>query len=777
MRLMKRYIIYIALCLMAAVSCEQLPDEVDIYGIGAYDLNDKGTALREKTLNVDAGEYVLGIYADGEFTAALEADDTWLRFAANEGSRQINGNGDTKIPFVYDINKGIPRTAVLTLQRGNNVFKLTFTQSGILEGGVNIQQKNLSVQSEGGRCGAKVITRIQPEDMAFDVTYGDEHDTGWISKIALENNFICFDVKSNLSTKIRNAVISVSYEGGKKGTIQVCQFYDGCAIDNMPISDFKNILSGENTFTFDKHIVLTGTVINEHSGKNGAENRLVSAESVDLEYSKRILYVQNEKGDSGVKLIFRTNCSNNVSRFDNISVDLYGATVKREENPVRYSVSGIPVSNIVSTMAGDAQLPRELTLEELDDEDIYTLVTLKELEIPVRKGSYVPVDIRNISIMIAYPMVIRSKGGSIAHMMMNVDCPWSRNGKIMPRGSGSISGVLVHEKCDNFEWDPEAEKFMTDSLGLNYRYITGLGTIGKYQIRPMAETDINLNDEPFSTLMYEWAYCNPVDTLPLVKNYEDKNLYPTYAARFDEEKMKTLPKSQITDSLKNTNAIFYCFNGSKSQMVKVAFKHCHDYTLLGPYTYGKNMSVHTNGNGIVDYKDTPAFWVRDQGGEKYGVLYSKELSGRWTEDNGATWCVSQWNVNKYWGMEFSTAGLTEDHKPLNLTFGTVASITKGPGLPRYWIVQWCDDGNTWKDVHEYTVPDFVNSANLRVFQLPGIKYITVNLPDEILGKEKVYVRLKPKDTKVGGASYDDGSTIASDAYNGINYVAIRYNNK
>ena len=164
MRLMKKYIKYIALCLLVAVSCEQLPEEVDIYGIGAYDLNDKGTALREKTLNVDAGKYVLGIYADGDFTASLEEDDTWLRFAANEDLRQFTGNGNTTITFVYDINKGIPRTAVLTLQRGNNVFKLTFTQSGILEGGVVIQQKNLSIQSEGGRCGAKVITRIQPED-------------------------------------------------------------------------------------------------------------------------------------------------------------------------------------------------------------------------------------------------------------------------------------------------------------------------------------------------------------------------------------------------------------------------------------------------------------------------------------------------------------------------------------------------------------------------------------------------------------------------------------
>ena len=81
-------------------------------------------------------------------------------------------------------------------------------------------------------------------------------------------------------------------------------------------------------------------------------------------------------------------------------------------------------------------------------------------------------------------------------------------------------------------------------------------------------------------------------------------------------------------------------------------------------------------------------------------------------------------------------------------------------------------------VAEYTVPDFVDKANRRVFQLPGIKYITVNLPDEVLGKERVYIRLRPTSTKVGTATtYEGGSSISSSCYNAINYVAIRYNNQ
>ena len=117
MRIMKRYILYIALCLMAAVACEQLPDEVKIYGVGCYDPDNKLTALREKDLDVDAGEFVVGIYADGVYTATLSDEDSWIRFADQQAARTISGNGDSTIKLVYDINKGIPRTAVLTLQR------------------------------------------------------------------------------------------------------------------------------------------------------------------------------------------------------------------------------------------------------------------------------------------------------------------------------------------------------------------------------------------------------------------------------------------------------------------------------------------------------------------------------------------------------------------------------------------------------------------------------------------------------------------------------------
>ena len=62
---MKKYIIYIALSLVAAVSCEQLPDEVNIYGVGCVD-PETGKALHEVDLGIDAGTYTINM----EYTAS-----------------------------------------------------------------------------------------------------------------------------------------------------------------------------------------------------------------------------------------------------------------------------------------------------------------------------------------------------------------------------------------------------------------------------------------------------------------------------------------------------------------------------------------------------------------------------------------------------------------------------------------------------------------------------------------------------------------------------------
>lgn len=732
---MKKYIIYIVLCLTAALSCEQLPDDVQIYGVGCKD--------KEVALGSDAGEYTLEVFADGEFTAALDESASWIRFASDPDAREIALSGDMTVDFAYDINRGIPRTAVLTLTRGTNVFELNFNQEGILEGGVTIEQKNISIPAEGGQFGAKISTKLRAEDLTFEVEYTEKNSTDWISAIGLKNNFIRFDVKANVTDIIRHAVITVRYDGGK-GYIQVSQYNAGSAMEEVDVTGLKELLDSEGEYMIESHIVLNGLVINDNLEKNGAENRLISVDNQDMTYADRIIYVQNEEGTDGIKLIFSKSCADLVSRYDRISLDTYGLMLKREDNPVRYSISRIPVEALVATSAGDAPAEKVRGLAELTDNDIYTQVTVPDVEIPVSKGSFAPIDIRYINLMVSYPMVIRDKDGGTSHIMVNVDCPWSRDGKGLPKGSGSVTGVVVHEKCDNFEWDAAKENELI-AAGQNASYITGLGTIGDYQIRPVRRSEVMISEdasESFSTLMYEWGYCD-YQGVNLVKNYtDDKDLYPTYPL--------------VADPL-TLDARFYCEKSGS----KVALNLVNDFTHVGPYVYGSEITEEANGNGIYDYLGRSAHWRPY--GAKNGVIYSKENKQEWETSNGSAWCAAGWSASQYWCAEFPTADLTSENSPLNITFGTMNHLKKENAI-RNWKVQWSADKEDWKDVSAYTIPDFAVDANRKVSQLPGTKFITVNIPDEALGLEKVYVRLVPTD-----------KSFTSSVYNAINYFAVRYN--
>lgn len=70
--------------------------------------------------------------------------------------------------------------------------------------------------------------------------------------------------------------------------------------------------------------------------------------------------------------------------------------------------------------------------------------------------------------------------------MTNIDCPYRRDGNILPQGSGTISGVIVHEEYTRFE---------------------NGGDIGHYQMRHLSREDIKIDqskNNSFSTIIAEW---------------------------------------------------------------------------------------------------------------------------------------------------------------------------------------------------------------------------------------------------------------------------------
>lgn len=108
--------------------------------------------------------------------------------------------------------------------------------------------------------------------------------------------------------------------------------------------------------------------------------------------------------------------------------------------------------------------------------------------------------------------------------------------------------------------------------------------------------------------------------------------------------------------------------------------------------------------------------------------------------------------------------------------------------PRFWRAEWSlvdsmdpKDDPQWHTIADYTVPDVSVWSNTLYSSIVGYKTLDFELPQEILGNENVYVRLRPtSDVCSNGSDYANDILINQPAGDGahasaIEYFAIRYN--
>ncbi len=726
------------------LSCSVIPGQEAIYEIGfpAAEI-----LLAYNDCGADAE-----ILSDGEYTVTIPQECGWLSFA--DGTRTFAGSGDGALHFVCTANRNIPRSVTVEAVRATNKASLTIVQDGLLEGGLAVLDGCINVNPDGGGCRARVSTKINPSEISFETVYQEEEASQWIGDVRMQNNFVVFTAAPNFSSSVRHARIVIK-AAGQEYPFLVCQYPAGTSMEEITVDDVKALASGGTT-RIEGHRFLSAVVLNGMTENNGAENRMISVDIPDYEYQRRIVYVQNEAGDSGLRIEFSEDASSMLPVFSKISIDLGGLVLTRKTDPERYMIENVPLSAIVKAEASTEIMPREKSIGELTYRDLYTFVSLRDVEIPVRKGPYTPFDIRKLSAVTAYPVVLRDIAGSSIYMMVNVNCTWARDGRIMPRGRGSVRGVLVNESCDCFEWDTELQK-KKQAEGYIADYITGTGNIGPWQIRPCLNSDIRISEDfedAFSDILYEWAYAD-TSGVNLIQNCAPdlKRIYPTHSSTSGGAAIRPF----------GTDAVLYCRGAAENDTTQLSLYN--DWTHLGPYVFGGQITGRTNGNGVTDDLGRQAHWNPYASVSTTGVIF---------KDNGSCWAAKSWSMEQYWCCEFSAASLSQENAPVSVQFGVMNDLDNY-GAPRYWAVEYSLDGGRWTRLMDYTVPDFVIPATKKVWQLPGPKYQSVNLPDEVIGREKVYVRLIPASSKAGNSTSYDSAAISQARSSSMNYFAIRYN--
>lgn len=672
----------------------------------------------------------ISIYSNGDWTAHLEPQVNWASIDRTSGSK------NEQITLTYSSNPDAIRRVTLVVKSGSNVRRVLIEQEGAaVKFRFKLDGREVTIEKPQATRFLTFETNIPLDQYANvevrELKFLDSENIGWISNPRIEGRVLAFDVLANDGDVNRSASISVAYvdpyDGAEFTTnatvTQSTEESVGITIDELIANYETAVVAGEVnangewvvTSPYEIGIKIVGVGVSSSEGLNTASNTVNQVQTtssgsatynaISHEENGRTAYLQNETGTQGIRILAASAADNIISPFAEAQVRVDGITMVREENPTRYTLKDVPVYHIVGV--GDANsvvVPaKEKYINELTDADVYTYVTLKDVEFTFKQGSFFNTNNGYKSRCDFYPVCVRDIQGGTLYMFANHSVDWVRNGNPIPQGSGNLRGVITYETSND--------------------YGVRDGSMGRYSIRPYDKNDLMVEataDNRYKTIV-EWDWNNKVLDMktgnkvqPIVGTgdlYHDNGVAPTLANNFN--------------------------------YLKVEFNE-------------KNEEIKANTSSAIRY------------------------TTKWMDTNG-----------DYIGLNFDFSTLNETGSNPVITFcgyGGSSQSETGTGslVVSYWTLHYSiDGGETFTQLPdcEFTFRPFVYWNNLcPIYATMGVQEYAYNLPEEILGKENVRIRMVPAISKMSsshGASNPklDGQTLDSSKTAGMVLcnVTVKYN--
>ena len=724
------------LVILLLPSCEK-----NYYGVFAPD--ELGLPEAEFYVEQAGGDIDIQFLANkpGEFSLIDPENNSWIELRATTFEK------DGQLPVHVKSNDGFKRRADILLSTETRKDTISVFQKGAVEEKFYIATSSMLVYNGGdGISTVSAEINVPLSRIRTEVRFTGQEE--WIRDCQLTTSSFSFKATDNPDKNYkRRAIIVLSYVDGWNATqtasITVFQAPSDNKIGSVFTAEQLRSLATVSGYTLPEDAFVEGYIVSTTEGGNAGDALVDDYKQgtgvIDYTLTERTSYLESVDGKYGFRLIASETGENNFIRYSMINLGIGGAVVKKSAaEPVHYTIEGVRSSEVLTCSDGAATMPwKEKSITELTDDDINTLVKIKNCEIAMRKGPFTPVNEGYTSLcgynrLAKYPIMIRDiKGGSM-YMFTNMTCSYRRNGETLPYGSGDITGIVVHESYKSFEKD---------------------GNIGRYQLRHLLREEIDLKpnfEDSFSGIITEFRY-----------------------AKFPGENQKTtLPNAILATK----------GNGELCHTYGKVSNYSPSYFYIGECG-SKKKGMYAEGAGIeLDEGGIYEPWVTT------GTESAQNTDGKgWFKDNlNLSWSNKYWwNSGRgyCWLVNFSTEGITSDVVSMQFAMYNNSQSARSP---RYWKAQYsltttsCDasDDSQWVDIGEFTVPDVAIWASQNDWQTLGTRVYDFQLPVEILGHESVSIRLMPRNNKAAAKSEDsyDSSTIANDSgYNTMDYFAVRYN--
>ena len=715
---------------------------------------DNGEETSVSEFGVVQTEYIVGwqsgnsdveVLTNHTFDISLiDPDNGWLRILDSEAGTRFTG--DSRFRVAYDTNDGFPRMEGILVRAGERADTVYVKQEGYKTPELAFQTQSIAVQGDGGQMTARLATNLYLDELDRSVTYTNDTGEEWISDLDLENGYFIMQFAANPDPEaLRRATITLEFTDGWGETARTTLYITQANARNEFGTEISFAEARDLAGVVNKDVYIEGRIVSEPGNGNCGENPLKTATSIDYTETYRTAYIQSLDGTMGFMIKTATEADNVFQRYSKVRILLRDATIRQEVDPYRYIIENVTSLMLLSSEAGSAgDIPeKKKHYNELTDDDLYTWVTLLDCELPVRKGSLTPINegyARNTGANRAtkFPLLVRDCNGDSFYLMTNTTCLYRRDGTMLPYGQGSISGVLVHEYYDQFNWLGDLD----------------MGYIGRYQIRHLSRSDIALAEDfsdSFSALLTEYRY----GKLESYGSVEGKVYRPTTG---DNGYLShTCPTAKGEAGSAIADASYLGPIGNKDNLDKT----------------GPTSGIHEgniNGNGVVENGMQMCTSSATNSDGKGNV--SAEDYSAWT--NACAWWNTETDRSEAWLLHFSTEGIDTDVLSLQVA---MQNRTYGGG-PRYIRVDWSEHGDNtrtdWETITEFQLPDIVNWTPTQLWQCAGYKNIDIPLPLELLGREEVCIRFAAANKKSGSTTEFDSEQIGNGSV-AFSYIGVRYN--
>lgn len=332
-------------------------------------------------------------------------------------------------------------------------------------------------------------------------------DVAWISAVSIGEGGLSFSASANRSGSPRTGHVTVSCPGMASDAVLTV---NQAAQRLMGFEELRSRASGPISTTD----LLEGIIVSDRLSPNVCSGVQTGQFAFDRSENYRTAYLESTDGSYGICLKFSSAAENVFDYADRVLLTLDGTTLIKENSPARYTLSGLTADKLTVKEKNTAVPVKERSISQLSELDIYTRVSLQNVEILSKDGAYTnasegycqadtlnPLGSEAPRWDVA-PLMLTDPSGDALFMLTNAAAPWRRSTdpeddlaffNLLPQGAGTLHGVVVADNVAPVRW----------------------GNLGKYQIRVMKEDDIALggDSDRFSNIISEWTWNSDEKTL------------------------------------------------------------------------------------------------------------------------------------------------------------------------------------------------------------------------------------------------------------------------